>query len=81
MFAEVRSLLKRPFPPAAGIHRLQVTGAGLSAHAGETKLWAFRWEEVTCIQTCKVDLLTVDVICLDFFIEPRRLVCQTDDEM
>ena len=81
MFAVFRSLLKRFSRPAREKHRLHVTAQGLSAYAGSWELWAFRWEEVTRIMTYKADLLTVDMICLDFLVEPRRLACHTDDEM
>jgi hypothetical protein len=49
--------------------------------ADDQAVWCFRWDEVTKIATCKRDLFSVDLICLDFFIESRQLTYPTHEEM
>jgi hypothetical protein len=45
------------------------------------EVYRFRWSSVERIDTYKRDLGVVDLICLDFHIADRQLVCIAHDEM
>lgn len=45
------------------------------------EVWRFRWEEVTRIETYKRDIFSMDLICLDFFVESRQLTFKTHEDM
>ena len=61
--------------------RLIITDVGLRLLKRDNEVWAFRWEDVTRVETYKRDLLSVDMVCLDFSVEAQQSVYPTHDEM
>jgi hypothetical protein len=81
MFQKLISIFKRSFRKKSAQVRLCVADEAIALFANGKETWRFRWETVTKIETYKCDLLTTDMICLDFVIESQQLTYHTHDEM
>ena len=81
MFRKIRALFEPAFQTDSdGLH-LAISDEGATLLDSNAELWTFRWIEVSRIEAYKLDLLIVDSICLNFFIEPRQLWYHTNDEL
>jgi hypothetical protein len=45
---------------------VHVTADGVVLHKDDRVVWTIRWDEVTRIEAYKIDLITTDVVCLEF---------------
>jgi len=57
------------------------TEQGLELRSGEGLEWSFQWSEVSRIRTYKVDLFSVDMVCLEFDLGPAKATCTAHDDM
>ena len=81
MLQKLRNFIERIRPRKREYLRLAVTADRVTLYADGRESWHFRWDEVTRVETYKHDLFTVDLICLNFFIEGRQMMCPTDEEI
>ena len=81
MFQKLQILLGRALRWRREELRLIITDVGVRLLKRDNEVWAFRWEDVTRVETYKRDLLSVDMICLDFSVEAQQFVYPTHDEM
>ena len=58
--------------------RLAANDDEVSLLANDKEAWRFPWNEV---ETYKQDLFSVDLICLDFVVESRKLTYHTHEDM
>jgi hypothetical protein len=81
MFAKLQTLWKQAARRSREQPRLEVTDdeVALFDHRGE--IWRFRWANITRVETFKRDLFVVDMICLNFSDDDRRLTYRTHDDM
>jgi hypothetical protein len=61
--------------------RLAANDDEVSLLANDKEAWRFPWNEVERIETYKQDLFSVDLICLDFVVESRKLTYHTHEDM
>jgi hypothetical protein len=73
--------LQRAFRPRKQQSSLIVTEAEVSLLTDGKETWRFRWNQITRIETYKQDLFSVDLICLDFFVESLQLPYRINEEM
>jgi hypothetical protein len=63
------------------LYRLAANDEFVILVENEKEKWRFRRDEVTRIATYKRDLLTTDLICLDFFVGAKNLTYSTHEEI
>jgi hypothetical protein len=81
MFRKLQIIFEKAFDRRKEELRLMMSDVDLALFKDGTEVWRFRWDAVTRIVTYKRDLFTVDLICLDFFLEPQQLSYSTHEEM
>ena len=81
MFQKLQSIFERAFRQKEEKLRLEVSADEVTLFSDDREVWQFRWDAVTRIDTYKRDLLTTDMICLDFFVGSRQLTYPVHDEM
>lgn len=81
MFQKLHTILEKAFHRRKEELRLAVTADEVRLLKDGAEVWRFRWDEVTRIVTYKRDLFSVDLICLDFFVESQQLTYTTHEEM
>src|SRR5689334_22982850 len=81
MFQKLQTTFKRAFGKTKKELRIAITEQDMTLFEDGREVWHFQWSDVMRIETYKRDLFSVDMICLDFFVEFRQLAFPTHDEM
>ncbi|TWT60557.1 hypothetical protein [Rubinisphaera italica] len=81
MFHKLHAILEKAFHRRKEELRLSVSDAEVVLFKNDTEVWRFRWDLVARIVTCKRDLFSMDLICLDFFMDSQQLNYSTHEEM
>lgn len=81
MFQKLHQVIVRAFRPRQRQLRLAAGDEEVCLFAEGKDVWRFRWDEVVRIETYKRDIFSVDLVCLDFFIESREVPCRTHEDM
>jgi hypothetical protein len=77
----IQTLIRKLRPKPKTTKRLVVNDAGLTLYENEQEVYRFPWSAVTRIETYKVVLFSIDMICLDFWANGCDVVYRTDEEM
>jgi len=81
MFQKLHTIFEKAMHRRKEQLRLAVSDAEVQLFKDDREVWRFGWDEVTKIVTYKRDLFSVDLICLDFFVESQQLTYPTHEEM
>jgi len=81
MFQKLLAAMRRVFRPRQRELRLAVGEDDVRLFAEGKEVWCFRLNEVVRIETYKRDIFSMDLVCLDFFVESRPLPCRTHEDM
>ena len=81
MFQKLQNLVEKTLLPQQEPSRLVVSDHEVALFTEEREIWRFRWEAVSRIETYKCDLLTTDLVCLDFFVESLNMKFPTNEEV
>jgi len=81
MLQKLRTVLQKASHRRKEDLSLSVTSDEVRLLKDGTEVWRFRWDSVTRIIAYKRDLFTIDLICLDFFVESQQLTYPTHEEM
>ena len=81
MFQALQRIVARLRKPKNQPVRLQITDDGLALFESGREVFRFGWTDVSRVETYKLDLFSVDMICLDFAVDADQMVYRTHDEM
>ena len=81
MFQKLHSIFEKTSQRQKEDRRLVVSDVEVALFRDSVEVWRFHWDDVTRIVTCKWDLFSVDLVCLDFVVESQQLIYQTDEDM